>query len=459
MYPVYYPVEGDVLPVLFHTFGARNESLTLTGLAITDVEIFKDGSVTQRASDAGYTLLDTDGIDFDGITGIHGFSIDLGDNTTAGFFEVGPWYHVVVSAVTVNAQTVNFIACAFRIVSATRGLAGTALPNAAADAAGGLPISDAGGLDLDSKLANTNEVTAARMGALTDWINGGRLDLILDDILLDTGTTLQGELDGIQADTEDIQSRLPAALTGDGNIKADTLRIGGTLQTANDVGADVDAILVDTAEIGAAGAGLTEAGGTGDHLTAINLPDQTMNITGDITGNVSGSVGSVTGAVGSVTGAVGSVTGNVGGNVAGSVGSLATQAKADVNAEVDTALSDAGVNTTRLAELDAANLPADIDQIKADLPSRPTKNVALSNFPFLMVDATDLNTPETGLTVTATISKDGGAFAACTNAVSEISNGLYKITLTSTEMNADVVILKFTATGAAQRTIVLLTQP
>ena len=58
----------------------------------------------------------------------------------------------------------------------------TALPNAAADAAGGLPISDAGGLDLDTKLANTNEVTAARMGALTDWINGGRLDLLLDAI-------------------------------------------------------------------------------------------------------------------------------------------------------------------------------------------------------------------------------------------------------------------------------------
>lgn len=58
----------------------------------------------------------------------------------------------------------------------------TALPNAAADAAGGLPISDAGGLDLDTKLANTNEITVARMGALTDWINGGRLDLLLDAI-------------------------------------------------------------------------------------------------------------------------------------------------------------------------------------------------------------------------------------------------------------------------------------
>ena len=61
----------------------------------------------------------------------------------------------------------------------------TALPNAAADAAGGIPISDAGALDLDTKLANTNEVTAARMGALTDWINGGRLDLILDIIAAD----------------------------------------------------------------------------------------------------------------------------------------------------------------------------------------------------------------------------------------------------------------------------------
>lgn len=33
--------------------------------------------------------------------------------------------------------------------------------------------------------------------------------------------------------------RLPAALTADGNIKADTLRVGGTLQTARDIGASV----------------------------------------------------------------------------------------------------------------------------------------------------------------------------------------------------------------------------
>jgi len=38
--------------------------------------------------------------------------------------------------------------------SVTRGLSGTALPAAAADAAGGLPISDAGGLDLDNNVSN-----------------------------------------------------------------------------------------------------------------------------------------------------------------------------------------------------------------------------------------------------------------------------------------------------------------
>lgn len=77
-------------------------------------------------------------------------------------------------------------------------------------------------------LADTNELQ-------TDWADGGRLDLILD-------------------------SRASQA-------------------SVNTVDTVVDAILVDTAEIGVAGAG----------LTAINLPDQVMNITG----NLSGSVGSV----------------------------------------------------------------------------------------------------------------------------------------------------------------------
>ena len=61
----------------------------------------------------------------------------------------------------------------------------------------------------------------------------------------------------------------------------------------------------------------TQVGTAGVGLTAINLPNQTMDITGNITGNVTGSVGSV-------TGAVGSVSGNVDGNVTGTVGSISS---------------------------------------------------------------------------------------------------------------------------------------
>lgn len=108
---------GTTLYIPFHTFDSNDPSasVTLTGLATTDIEIFKDGSTTQRASDAGYALLDTDGIDFDGITGIHGLSINLADNTTAGFYAAGSQYWVVISSVTVDAATVNFVLGTFRI--------------------------------------------------------------------------------------------------------------------------------------------------------------------------------------------------------------------------------------------------------------------------------------------------------------------------------------------------------
>ncbi|MFQ5622430.1 MAG: hypothetical protein ACE5FS_03440 [Paracoccaceae bacterium] len=141
----------------------------------------------------------------------------------------------------------------------------TALPNAAADAPLGLPISDAGGLDLDAKLANTNEITVARMGALTDWIDGGRLDLILDIIAADVVN-----LDG-------------AAMRGTDN-----------------------ALLAASAPTNFGDLSITATTGLVSLAAA-----QTFDMTGDVSGSV-----------GSVTGAVGSVTGNVGGNVTGSVGSI-----------------------------------------------------------------------------------------------------------------------------------------
>ena len=77
---------------------------------------------------------------------------------------------------------------------------------------------------------------------------------------------------------------------------------------------------------------------------------------------------------------------------------------------------------------------------------------------FKMVDATDFATPETGITVVETISKDGGAFNACTNTFAEIANGWYKILLTATEMNANEIIFEGTSAGCAQCDRLIVTE-
>src|SRR3990172_8423020 len=105
---------ASVLPFIFDSFdGGTGASITLTGLALGDILVYKGTSMTQRASTSGFVLLDTDGIDIDTITGIHGFSIDTGDNTDAGFFVAGSFYTVVVASVTIDAQIVNFVVGTF----------------------------------------------------------------------------------------------------------------------------------------------------------------------------------------------------------------------------------------------------------------------------------------------------------------------------------------------------------
>ena len=116
---------------------------------------------------------------------------------------------------------------------------------------------------------------------------------------------------------------------------------------------------------------------------------------------------------------------------------------------------------TRLAELDAANIPSDIDAIKAktdNLPSGLAKNVAVPKFDVFMVLSSDHVTGATGKTVTGTISKDGGSFAALTNPITEVGNGVYTIAsgLTQDERNADVSTLKFSADGCDDRIITII---
>ena len=229
-YPVFQVPAGDVLPIFFDSFsGSTGASVTMSGFAVTDIEVYKDGSATQRASDAGYALLDTDGIDFDGITGIHGFSIDTGDNTDAGFYTVGAWFHVVVSAITVDGQTVSFVAAAFRLMAA-EGVAGVPDVNVT-------HVSDTAQTAGDI-IGDTNDIQSRLPAALVS----GRMDASVGAMAANTLTASALASDAVT----EIQSGLAtssALATVDGKVDV--------------IDATADAILVDTAEIGVAGAGLT----------------------------------------------------------------------------------------------------------------------------------------------------------------------------------------------------------
>ncbi len=104
----------------------------------------------------------------------------------------------------------------------------------------------------------------------------------------------------------------------------------------------------------------------------------------------------------------------------------------------------------------------DIDAIKAktdNLPSGIGQNEALAKFDVFMVLSTDHVTGAAAKTVTGMISKDGGAFAAITNTITEVSDGMYTIAsgFTQAEMNADVITLKFVADGCDTRIITIYT--
>jgi len=88
-----------------------------TAFENADVEIYKDGSATQRSSDAGITMTSP----FDTVTGLHLLAIDLSDNTDAGFWAAGSNYHVTIQPdETVDGQTVVEVLAQFTIETDTQ---------------------------------------------------------------------------------------------------------------------------------------------------------------------------------------------------------------------------------------------------------------------------------------------------------------------------------------------------
>lgn len=173
----------------------------ISGASITrttdgTISVYKNNGVTQSV--AGIT--DTE--DFDSLTGIHACTIDT---SADAFYAVGADYTVVLSAATIDGQTVNAVLAHFSIENRFDqiGVAGASL-------------TDLGGMSTAMKA----EVNTEADTALTDY---------------DPPTRAEATTDKDAIITE---------------VNANETKI-------DIIDTNVDAILVDTAEIGVAGAGLT----------------------------------------------------------------------------------------------------------------------------------------------------------------------------------------------------------
>lgn len=173
---------------IYFKFTSVNTSGVPTAITTPVLAVYKNNSTTE--SQAGLTLTAS----FDGLAGLNHVTIDTSQDGT--FYANGSDFQVIVVTGSVSSNS---------IVGYT--LADFSLANRSA-----LRPTTAG---------RTLDVSAGGEAGL-DWANIGS-PTTTNNL---SGTTIKTATD-IQADTDDIQSRLPAALGANGNIKADVRDYNG----------------------------------------------------------------------------------------------------------------------------------------------------------------------------------------------------------------------------------------
>lgn len=268
---------GSTIRIPFSTFDKDDSSsITMTNYAAADILVYKDGGTTERASTSGFTAT----TDFDSKTGKHLAIIDLADNTTSGFFNAGSEYLVAIDAVTVDSVTTGGWIGRFRIgypsamldttiasLSSQTSFTLTAGP-AEDDALNGqwaiihdvasavqcarVLILDYTGSTKTVTLAAGATFTVAAgdnisimgmaplqpttLGRTLDVSSGGEAGIDWANVGSPTttvnlsGTTVKTATD-VETDTQDIQSRIPAALGANGNMKSDVRDFNGNAGT------------------------------------------------------------------------------------------------------------------------------------------------------------------------------------------------------------------------------------
>lgn len=186
---------GKTVRKMWNSNAVAGESITLA----TDgtVSAYKDGGTTQ--STTGVTLTE----DFDGLTGVHLVAVDT--SADGSFYSAGSDFEVVLSGATIDGKAINATLFSFSLE------ARSAL----------MPTTDGRKLDV-----------SAGGEAGVDWANVGSQSTTVGL----SGTTVKTATD-VEADTADIQTRLPAALVS-GRIDASVGAMAANVLTATAIAAD-----------------------------------------------------------------------------------------------------------------------------------------------------------------------------------------------------------------------------
>ncbi len=354
----------------------------------------------------------------------------------------------------------------------------TALPNAAAEAAGGLytrgtgagqinqdangridanvktwiggtiPAVNVTGVPLvDAKyLLGTVFATPATAGVMD--VNAKNINNVSTSsvtvVNANVGTTQPFNFTGtgasalVKGDTVDIAGA--AVSTSTAQIGVNVVNVGGTAQTAGD-------IIGDTNDIQAR----LPAALSGGKMDSVVPDTQKVDVNTIKAQSVTCGAGVTVGAF------VGQGTAAIGVNASGHVSRVALT---DTLTTYTGNTPQTGDNFARLGAPAGASVSADVaavlSAVNTQLPSSPAKNTAFT-YVIKMVLASDHVTPATGLTVVMTRSLDGAAFAAATGTVTEISTGHYKVVASAADMNGDMVTHRFAVATADDLTVEMMT--
>lgn len=357
---------GSTIRIPFGTYAALSGATTgITGYVAGDIQIYKNGSTTQRSSTSGITATEN----FDGIVGIHTLSIDTADNTVAGFWSAGAEYLVIVADVTIDTQNVRFPVASF-ILGVDGAQVESTINIVTSQTVFSLlsgPAENGALVGCPVYLHDVSSAAQCAYGYVTSYVGSTRTITLAEaptfTISADDNVSIfprigLHSLAGVALTGRDIGASVllsPGTGTGQvqvssGVVQGDVRQFNGAAATSSGGRPEVNmthitgaTVATGSAQIGAnvvsyasgqtplqptvAGRTLdvSVGGEAGIDWGNVGSPTSTVGL--------SGTTISTSQAIGSVSGSIGSVSGNVGGNVVGSVGSVVTAVSVGTNSD------------------------------------------------------------------------------------------------------------------------------